>query len=105
MKRPLQILTATLIVMTLSACVAGSGESAHAAAGGLVSQVLLGFWHGLIAPLTLIGEIVTRVAPHLLPWHVHLYETRATGVAYDVGFYLGMAGTPSFAWHRWSRRG
>jgi hypothetical protein len=87
-------------VLALSACVAGSGESGQAASGGMLSQFLLGFWHGVIGPLTLIGEVINRFFPHLLPWKVHLYETKATGVAYDVGFYLGLAGGPSFAFGR-----
>lgn len=91
------------VALALSACVAGSGESAHAASGGMLSQFLLGLWHGIIGPLTLIGEVINRVFPHVLPWRAHLYETRAAGVAYDVGFYLGLAGGPSFALgRRWS---
>ena len=104
MKHIAKIVGVAVLVGSLSACVAGSGEAAHAASGGMLPQFLLGFWHGVIAPFTLIGEIITRFAPHLLPWHVRLYETRATGVAYDVGFYIGLAGGPSFAWSRWSRR-
>lgn len=104
LKHTAKIVGAAILVATLSACVAGSGEAAHAASGGFLPQLLLGLWHGVIAPFTLIGEIITRFAPHLLPWHVRLYEARATGVAYDVGFYVGLAGGPSFAWNRWSRR-
>ena len=86
--------------LALSACVAGSGESAHAASGGMLSQFLLGLWHGVIGPVTLIIEIVNRFFPHLLPWRAHLYETKVTSVAYDLGFYLGLAGGPSFALSR-----
>lgn len=94
---------ATLALLALGACVAGSSESQHAAAGGLLSQGLLGFWHGIIAPATLIVEIINRLAPHALPWHVRLYETANTGVAYDVGFYLGLAGGPPIVWSSWRR--
>jgi hypothetical protein len=94
-KRVLIGLCAAAVVLALSACVAGSGESQHAVAGGVLLQALLGFWHGVIAPVTLIGEIINRFAPHALPWTVRLYEARGTGVAYDVGFYLGLAGGPS----------
>ena len=38
-----------LVVLALGACVAGSEEAHHAAAGGLLSQLLLGFWHGITA--------------------------------------------------------
>ena len=62
------------VVLALSACVAGSGEAQHAAAGGTLSQLLLGVWHGIIAPVTLIVEIINKLAPHLLPWQAQLYE-------------------------------
>jgi hypothetical protein len=87
-------------VLALGACAAGSGDSAHAASGGMLSQFLLGLWHGIIGPFTLIGEVINRFLPNLLPWRVHLYETKAAGVAYDVGFYFGLAGGPSFAFGR-----
>lgn len=86
--------------LALSACVAGSAESQHAASAGVLAQVLLGFWQGVIAPVTLIGEIINRFAPHALPWTLHFYESRGTGVAYDVGFYLGLAGGPSIVFSR-----
>lgn len=88
------------LALALTACVAGSGDAAHAASGGALWQFLLGLWHGIIAPLILIGEIIARFFPHALPWRLHLYESEAAGVAYDVGFYLGLAGGPSFALRR-----
>jgi hypothetical protein len=105
MKRTLKIACAVAVVLALSACVAGSTESQHAAAGGVWQQLLLGFWHGVIAPVTLIVEVINHFAPHALPWTLHLYESRDTGFAYDVGFYFGLAGGPSFVGNRWSRRG
>jgi hypothetical protein len=93
-----------VILLLLSACVAGSAESHHAAAGGVVSQLLLGFWHGIIGPFTLIGEVINALAPHLLPWTVHMYEPAGTGVAYDVGFYFGLLGGPGVIFGGWSRR-
>jgi hypothetical protein len=104
MRHVTRIACATAAVLLLGACVAGSGESQHAAAGGMLSQGLLGFWHGVIAPVMLIGEIINRLAPHALPWTVRLYEARGTGVAYDVGFYLGLAGGPSILFTRGRRR-
>ena len=38
--------------------------------------------------------MINQFAPHLLPWSVHLYESKGTGVPYDVGFYLGLVGSP-----------
>ena len=96
----IKVAAAMVAVLALSACVAGSGESAHAASSGMLAQFLLGLWHGIIAPLTLIVEIINRVFPHVLPWQTQMYESKADGVAYDVGFYLGLAGGPSFAFGR-----
>jgi len=88
------------LLLFLGACVAGSSDSTHAAAGGVLSQFFLGLWQGFIGPLTLIVEIVNRVAPSLLPWKTHLYEAKAQGVAYDLGFYLGLTSGPVIVWMR-----
>jgi hypothetical protein len=99
LKSAVKIAGVLALLLTLAACVAGSGESVRAASGGVLSQFLLGLWHGLIGPLTLIVEVINRFAPHLLPWKAHLYEAKAEGVAYDVGFYLGL-GSPVIVWSR-----
>jgi hypothetical protein len=95
---------ALVVVLTLAACAAGSSESAHAAASGELSQFFLGIWQGLIAPVMLVIEVINRLAPHVLPWSVRFYEPKGTGVAYDVGFYLGLAGSPVILLSGWSRR-
>ena len=105
MKRAATITLLLALCLALSACAAGSAESEHAASGGILSQLALGFWHGLIAPVMLIVEIIDHFAPHLLPWSVRFYEARGTGVAYDVGFYIGLAGSPVLIWTRRPRRG
>ena len=104
MNRAVKIACAAAVLLALAACAAGSADSQHAAAGGLLSQFLLGIWHGLIAPVMLLVEVVNKLAPHLLPWSVRFYETRATGAAYDVGFYLGLVGSPMLIGSRWRRR-
>ena len=104
MTRSLKIAGALIALLALSACIAGSAESAHAASGGVLSQVLLGLWHGIIAPVALIIEVVDRFAPNVLPWHARLYETRAANVFYDLGFYFGLAGGPGLVLGGWSRR-
>jgi hypothetical protein len=103
MNRSVKLVGSLALVLGLAAFAAGSAESAHAASGGLLSQGLLGFWHGLIAPVMLIVEVINHFAPHALPWAVRFYEARGTGVAYDVGFYLGLAGSPVVL-VGWSRR-
>jgi len=104
MKPALKIVVATAVLLALSACAAGSSESQHAAQSGDVAQFFLGFWHGIIAPVTLIVEVINRLAPHALPWRVHLYESDGTGAAYDVGFYFGLAGGPPIVFSTWRRR-
>ena len=104
MNRTIKIALAGATLVVLSACVAGTAEASHAAAGGDLSQLLLGFWHGFIAPVTVIIEVINRFAPNLLPWKVQLFEKSGTGLAYDVGFYFGIVGSPSLIWHGWSRR-
>jgi hypothetical protein len=83
------------LLLGLAACAASSDASAQAAQGGSLSEIVLGFWHGLIAPVTLIGEIIEALAPTVLPWTFRIYETQNTGVLYDVGFVVGLVGGPS----------
>jgi hypothetical protein len=96
---------ATLLVMTLVACAAGSADAEHAAHAGLLSTFVLGFWHGLIAPVTLVVEVINQVATRgALPWSPHFYQEGA-GVAYDVGFFIGIIAGPSILWSgSWRRR-
>lgn len=104
MKRTLIVVAVAGLVLALAACAAGSAESQHAASGGVLSQLLLGFWHGLIAPVMLIVEVIDKFAPHLLPWSVRFYKSRGTGVVYDVGFYFGLVGSPLLAHRSWRSR-
>lgn len=103
MIRLIKIAGGAALLLTLAACTAGSAEAQHAASGGLLLQFLLGVWHGIIAPFTLIGEVLNDFVPHLLPWPIHFYETKGTGVPYDVGFYLGLVGSPLAIGRRWRR--
>jgi hypothetical protein len=103
MKTSARIAGAMVVVLVLSACAAGSTESQHAAQAGVLSQLLLGFWHGVIAPVALIVEVVNFFAPHLLPWTMRLYEPQGTGVVYDIGFYVGLSGGPTIIFSRRSR--
>ncbi|MEO8925584.1 MAG: hypothetical protein ABI306_00335 [Caulobacteraceae bacterium] len=100
MKIGLVIVGAIGMACILAACAAGSPEAHHAAQGGVLSQILLGFWHGLIAPVTLLVEVIRRFAPSVLPWPWRLYDVGDASVAYDVGFYFGLAGGPTFLWSR-----
>lgn len=100
-KRALRLALALSIALALSACAAGTPDAAQAASGGPISQLLLGFWHGIIAPVTLIVEVIHRFVPGVLnlPWH--MYETGAASVPYDVGFFFGLGGGPTVLFSRW----
>lgn len=91
------------LALLLAACAAGSPDAKHAAAAGPLTQLVLGFWHGMIAPITLIIEIIQKFLPGVLPipqpWH--MYEASAAGAPYDIGFYFGLGGGPLFAYSRW----
>jgi hypothetical protein len=104
MNRTLKIAGAAGVLLLLTGCIAGSAASHHAADSGILIQFLLGLWHGVIAPVTLIVEVINKVAPHLIPWPMKLYESAGTGAAYDVGFYLGLAGGPPIVFRTWPRR-
>ncbi|HEY3815264.1 MAG TPA: hypothetical protein VGL66_18755 [Caulobacteraceae bacterium] len=100
MRRAAVFALAGFALLSLAGCIAGSPSAEHAAHQGFIVQFVMGFWHGIIAPFTLIGELINKFLPTLLPWKFHLYEGRDTGVAYDVGFYLGIAGSPVLIIHR-----
>jgi hypothetical protein len=95
MTRRLKLAMAFALCLVLAACAAGGVESANAAHQGLASQFLLGVWHGIIAPVTLLVEILHKLFPHTVPWaNVRLYEVKANSAAYDLGFFLGLGGGP-----------
>jgi hypothetical protein len=97
-----KLLGVLALALLLAACAAGGVESHQAAQGGILSQFLLGLWHGIISPVTLLVEVGHKLFPGVIPWAIRLYETRDATVVYDVGFYLGLAGAPSMAFRRWS---
>ena len=104
MKRFVIVVCVTVLMAGLAACAAGTPEAAHTAAGGPLSQLLLGFWHGIIAPLTLLVEVIQKLAPSLLHLSWRMYGG-GQSIAYDVGFYFGLAGGPTALWsRRWRRR-
>jgi len=92
---------AVALCLALGACVAGSSEASHAAAAGPLSLFFLGLWHGIIGPVTLIVEIINHFAPHVLPWTVRVYQSGEASWAYDLGFYLGLVGSPLAIGSRW----
>ena len=48
--------------------------------------------------------MIRKLAPGVIPWPWRLYELKNSSVAYDVGFYFGLAGGPAAVWSRRYRR-
>jgi hypothetical protein len=101
MKTGRKLFAVCALALFLAACAAGGVESGEAAHGGMISLFLLGFWHGIIAPFTLLVEIGHKLWPHTIPWAIRLYELKANSVVYDVGFFLGVGGGPVVVTRRW----
>jgi hypothetical protein len=97
----MKIMGACALLLLLGACAAGGIESGQAAHGGALSVFLLGLWQGIIAPVTLLVEIGHKLWPHVIPWDIRMYETKAAGMLYDLGFYLGLGGGPVVVFRRW----
>lgn len=85
------------LALGLSACAAGSTDAAEAAQSGGVSVFVLGFWHGLIAPITLLVSAINEFATGALPWSARMYQDGG-GVVYDIGFFIGVIAGPSILW-------
>ena len=51
--------------------------------GGAVAGILLGVWHGIISPITLVLSFLNH--------GVQMYEVRNDGAPYNLGFFLGIA--------------
>lgn len=92
-----------VLALGLSACAAGSGDSQQAAESGGVALLVLGFWHGLIAPVTLLVSAINEFASGALPWAPRMYQ-EGGGVVYDIGFFVGIIGGPSILWSGSLRR-
>ena len=78
MTRRLKLAMAFALCLVLAACAAGGVESANAAHQGLASQFLLGVWHGIIAPVTLLVEILHKLFPRRWRLRFELLEDRTT---------------------------
>ncbi len=88
---------AVALLFALSACAAGSPDATQAAQSGGLSVFVLGFWHGLIAPVTLLIAAIKEFATDALPWSARMYQ-EGGGVIYDLGFFIGIIAGPSILW-------
>lgn len=80
--RSLGIAAIILLLLALSACAPGENPlTGTAPPGREPAGILLGLWHGFIAPFTFIASIFMD--------GVTVYEVHNQGVLYDLGFVLG----------------
>ena len=103
MTKTANLIGAGVLLLCLGACTAGSTDAHVAAAGGVIPQFFLGLWHGFIAPLTLLAEVINWILPGVLPWRPHFFESGLT-TAYDLGFFLTVSGGPHIYIRTWRRR-
>jgi hypothetical protein len=72
-----------LLALVLGACAAGTNEAVDVAdAGGDTAGFFLGFWHGLILPVTFVISLFTD--------NVSIYEVHNTGNWYDFGYVFAV---------------
>jgi len=81
MHRTFAIASAVLLVLVLAGCTAVQATDATAAGA---PGFFLGFWHGLIAPVTFLISLFTDT--------VRVYAVPNLGRWYDFGFMLGIGG-------------
>jgi hypothetical protein len=69
-------------ILMIGACTAGPNPATNTAStDGAVAGFWLGWWHGVITPITFIISIFEPT--------VKLYEVHNNGAWYDLGFVLG----------------
>lgn len=82
MKPLVLVLGCIVIVLTVTACVAGANEMVDTPdEDGQVAGFWLGLWHGFIAPFTFIVSLFSD--------NVFVYDVHNNGGWYNFGFLLG----------------
>lgn len=72
-----------LLVLVLGACAAGANQAVDVPdPEGDTAGFFLGFWHGLILPITFVISLFTD--------NVNVYEVHNTGNWYDFGFVFAV---------------
>ena len=78
-----RVLIAVVLLLFLSACVAGPNTSVDVPSSeGEVAGFFTGLWQGIIIPITFVISLFTE--------NVSIYETHNTGGWYDFGFVLSV---------------
>ena len=87
MKKTTKTLALIITIFLLSGCTfAGDTSSITMGTPGF----LMGVWHGILAPLTLILRFFLD--------NVQMYATPNSGLGYDAGFLLGFIGAIPLGW-------
>lgn len=70
--------------LVLTGCAAGANSAVDTPPPGAEEPagLFLGFWHGLIVPITFFISLFTDT--------VNMYEVHNNGNWYDIGFFLGI---------------
>jgi len=85
-KSILKIAILTLIIIVLTGCTF-AGDSSSLASG--TPGFLMGIWHGIVAPYTLIVRFFLDIKMYAIP---------NSGIGYDLGFLLGIIGAIPLGW-------
>lgn len=81
--RTLKIISLLLVVILLTGCTFATDDP------GNPSGFLMGVWHGIVAPYTLVVR-----------WFIdiEMYAVSNTGFGYDLGFLLGLIAAIPIGW-------
>ena len=75
-------LSGWLVLVWLTGCANPNEYAGNSGLQGHAIGFCLGFWHGLIAPFTLISSLFIS--------DIGVYEVHNTGISYNFGFILGI---------------
>ncbi len=103
MKRIAKVVILGGLALTLTACIAGTTDSAQAATGPAMAQMVLGFWHGLLAPFLILAELARRFFPASIHFSWTAYQAGVVGFPYNIGYCFGLVSWPFMIWARLRR--
>jgi hypothetical protein len=84
MKKTFLVISLLIMILLFTGCTfAGAGTTTQ------LPGLLMGFWHGLIAPWSLIVRLFADV---------QMYATQNTGWFYDFGFLVGVGLSLPIGW-------
>jgi len=87
MKNPIfKFFLLAIVVVLLTGCTF-AGDPSRFASG--TPGFLMGIWHGVVAPYTLIVRFFLDIKMYAIP---------NSGIGYDIGFLLGIVGAIPLGW-------